>query len=514
VNIKTYIYKFALFSAFFLNAFTSLAQKDILELLPGADKLIYDEKLKAQRLIGNINFIYQGNKMYCDSAHFYEKTNEVRAYGKVHINKNDTLNLYCDSLYYNGKLKLAKLWGHVRVRDREYKITTDSMDYDVKKGQAVYRHGGKIENILKKEILTSRVGYIYPDSKNFIFSGNVKYTTPDLKMSTDTLKYQYLQKKVYFYGPTNIKTKDATIFCAKGWYHTETEEALLQKNAEILSESKQIKGDSIYYNPMKGIAIGRGNIFYNDTIDPVGFTSQYFYKNDKINKTFLTEKALCQYRMEKDTLFIHADTIFVFNDSLNKLKLVLAYYNAKFYKKDIQGICDSISFIKDTNLLEMYHQPIVWSKNAEIKGVKMNVFIRDSLIDKIEITDKATTIMQVDTAFYNQVGGKKMNAFFKNNELIRVEVIGNSQTIYFPEEKKETDSLITIKRSGMNRIYSSDIKVYLDSGEVIGVNYIQKPDAVFYPIKQINKEEQFIQNFDWKPFLRPKSVEDLFIMID
>ena len=83
------------------------AQKNILELLPGSEKLGYNEKTGAHRLVGSVNFSYQGNTMYCDSAHYFDKTQEVRAYGNVHVTK-DEINLFCDSLYYNGKTRKAK----------------------------------------------------------------------------------------------------------------------------------------------------------------------------------------------------------------------------------------------------------------------------------------------------------------------------------------------------------------------------------------------------------------------
>ncbi|MBI2258039.1 MAG: hypothetical protein HYU67_03970 [Flavobacteriia bacterium] len=501
---------FLIFFSLVSQRFSVFAQKNILELLPGSEKLIYDENKKTQRLIGNVRFIYQGNKMFCDSATYYEKEGIVNAYGNVHINKDDTLNLFCDSIHYFSKIKKAKLWGHVRIRDREYKITTDSLEYDANKGQAVYRHGGKIENILKKEILLSKVGYIYPDSKNFIFSGNVRYNTPNIKMTTDTLKYQYLQKKVYFYGPTKITTEDNVITCSKGWYHTESEESLLQKNVQVLQESTIIKGDSLYYHPKKGLAIGRGNIFYADTTEKISFQSQYFYKNDAKKINFITDKALCSYLLEKDTLFIHADSIFVFSDSLKKVTSAQAYHHARFFKSNLQGRCDSISFLKDKGFMEMFYDPIVWSQNAELKGVKMNAHLKDSVLDKIEILENSSVVMEVDSSLYNQVYGKEMFCYFLQNELHKVEVFGNSQTIYFPEEKTDKDSIFEIKRSGMNRIYSGDIKVYLDSGEVKKVVYLTQADAVFYPFNLINKEEQFIKNFSWNPLLRPKRKEELF----
>ncbi len=505
---KFHILQIALFlGAIFLLPKLSWGQKEVLELLPGAVKLSYNG---AQRLVGKVSFIYQGNTMYCDSAHFYHKTNEVKAFGKVHINKNDTLNLYCDSLYYNGKVKKAKLWGHVRVRDREYKLSSDSLEYDAKKGLATYRNGGKIENIQRKEILTSKVGYLYPDTKNLFFSGNVVYKSDSLTMTTDTLRYQYLAKKVFFYGPTKIVTKKAKISCSKGWYHTETEEGVLQKNASVFEEGKLLKGDSLYVNPSKGISLGRGNVSYSDTSSAMSFQGKHYYASDKKKMGYLTGKALCSYKLKEDTLHIHADSIFTFQDSSNALKMVLAYDKVKLFSANFQGVCDSLSYSKDSSVIEMYRSPIVWSKNAELKGDFIKAFVRDSILDYIDIMGKSTSVMEVDSGnFYNQIGGKFMKAFFKENELKKVDVKGNAQTVYYPEETIEKDTIVEIKRSGMSRLYASDLCIYLDSGEVNSVSYLDKPDGVFYPINQLNASEKFVQGFSWNPALRPKSIEEI-----
>jgi lipopolysaccharide export system protein LptA len=517
---KKHIINFiTLWSIFFLTSVNLFGQKDILQLIPGTDKLVYSEKLGAQRLIGNVNFTYQGNKMYCDSAHFYEKTKEVKAYGKVHINKNDTLNLFCDSLYYNGKTKLAKLWGHVRVRDQEYKISTDSMDYDAKKSQAIYRNGAKIENILSKEVLTSKVGYFHPNNKNFFFIGNVNYKSDSLTMTTDTLKYSYLTKRIYFFGPTHVTSKSAKIYCEKGWFNVQSEEGVLQKNAKILTNSKTILGDSIYRNPAAKLAIGKGNILYKDSLSPYELSGNYFYQNEAVFKTYITHKALFTYKLKKDSLFLHADTLFAFQDSLNQIDKILAYYNAKLFKSDIQGKCDSLIYNKADSTIQMFSSamgkkeinPIVWAKNAELKGERMTAFILDSTIQRLEIFEKSSAILELDSGnYYNQIAGKNMIAHFNKNELIKIDVKSNAQTIYFPEETKENDTLIEVKRSGMNRIYAGNLRIDLDSGEVKKIAYLEKPDAVFYPIEKINKEEQFVQNFSWNPLLRPKSLEQIF----
>jgi hypothetical protein len=56
----------------------------------------------------------------------------------------------------------------------------------------------------------------------------------------------------------------------------------------------------------------------------------------------------------------------------------------------------------------------------------------------------------------------------------------------------------------MNRLYAGDLRLDLDSGEVKGVSYIDKPDGKFYPMDKINKEEQFIKGFSWNSVMRPK----------
>jgi len=140
----------------------------------------------------------------------------------------------------------------------------------------------------------------------------------------------------------------------------------------------------------------------------------------------------------------------------------------------------------------------------------MDVFLKDTLVEKIIVSGNANAIMEVDSGnYYNQIAGKDMIAYFENNEVVRTDVQGNAHTIYFPEETTKTDSTFQKKRMGMNRVVASDLRIYLDSGEVKGITYFDKPDGVFYPMNQIKQSEQFINGFSLNPALRPKSALDL-----
>jgi len=62
---------------------------------------------------------------------------------------------------------------------------------------------------------------------------------------------------------------------------------------------------------------------------------------------------------------------------------------------------------------------------------------------------------------------------------------------------------------GLNRLYASDLRVFLDSGEVNSITYFDKPDGVFYPMNQIKEEEKFIVGFNWLVSKRPKRPKNI-----
>ena len=135
----------------------------------------------------------------------------------------------------------------------------------------------------------------------------------------------------------------------------------------------------------------------------------------------------------------------------------------------------------------------------------------DSIIDSILVLNDASIIFELDSGqYYNQIYGDQIKSIFENNQMSKSFVFGNAWTIIYPEEETESDSNIIIKRMGLNRLYSSDIRVDLDSGKVIGISYLKNPDGVFYPMDKINKKEKFITGFSWNAALKPKRVYCLF----
>ncbi|MFW6310029.1 MAG: OstA-like protein, partial [Prolixibacteraceae bacterium] len=83
--------------------FSSAQEKKRVDIL-NADFLVADDRVakNAQRLIGNVKIRHKDMLLWADSAYTYTGTNRVDAFGNVHINQADTLDLYAQKVFYNG----------------------------------------------------------------------------------------------------------------------------------------------------------------------------------------------------------------------------------------------------------------------------------------------------------------------------------------------------------------------------------------------------------------------------
>ena len=502
--LEKQIIHYALFvSAFFLSH-NYVAQEDVLKLLPGSKKANYFEENDLLTLEGDVNFEYKQNTMFCDSAYYFEKAQIVRAYGNVHIIK-EKLNIFCDSAFFDGIANKSKLWGRVKMRDGDYKLTTDSIEYDSASGRATYRNHGVIQKTNSKERITSKIGYFHPDTKNYYFQDSVKYTNESLTMTTDTLQFNYAQQKSYFFGKTKIKKDSADIVSSYGWFHTKKNLGYLHGDAMFKDPEKTLFADTIFYNDSLQKIEAKKNVHFTEEKNNIRIQSNYLLKDESKDETFVSDCVLAELIQEGDTIYIHSDTLSILPDTTRDQQKIFAYHGVRIFNAQIQASCDSLSFIQLADLMTLYSSPIIWSDNAELKGDSMHIHLKDSLIDRIDIYDSSAVVMELDSgSFYNQISGKDIIALMKKGKLVQTDVYGSATSIYFPEDEEQTDSLVTIKRMGLNKLEASTLTVHLDSGEVTGITYRTEPTGIFYPIDQINDKDKWIKNFKWNPMLRPK----------
>jgi lipopolysaccharide export system protein LptA len=224
-----------------------------------------------------------------DSAYFYPAINSFDAFGHVNINQGDTLNIYSDKLNYNGNTHIALLTDNVKMVDKDATLTTNYLTYNTATRVGTYTGGGKLVN--KDNTLTSINGYYFAYSRDSYFRYNAVLTTVDALIETDTLRYNTGSRIAYFYGPTHIygkKNKD-TLYTENGTYNTITEQAFFGKKNLYTQNTKSLKGDSLFYDRLKGYGRAVKNVIFNDTEQKITMHGQLgtYYQNPE--RTVVTQ---------------------------------------------------------------------------------------------------------------------------------------------------------------------------------------------------------------------------------
>lgn len=483
----------------------SFAQKtDKIELLK-ANSLEFDQTLGsgAKRLIGDVAFKHNDAIMYCDSAYLFAETNSLKAYGHIHINQNDSTHIYGDILNYYGEKKLANILGKVTMLDKEMTLTSSQLDYDLNKNLAYYSTGGKIISSKNQNTLTSVQGYYYTDSKLMFYKDRVVLINPQMEIKTDTLKFNTIKDIAFFEGPTQIIGKKDFIYCENGWYDTKKNIAQFKKNAYLLSDNKKLSGDSLYYDRNSGFGKAIKNVQITDTIENITINGDYASHNEKTNTSFVTGNLLMTLSLEKDSLFLHADTLKMITDSIRKDKNIFAYHKVKFYKSDLSGLCDSLAYNLADSMIKMFKKPILWSENKQITAESISVKTFDGKIEKMIVKNNAFIISQEDSLKFNQIFGNNMIGFFDKNKLNQVNASGNCQTFYYG---KENDGSYL----GLNKTESSELIIYLKENSIDKITYINKPKAILTPIEEVIYEDSFLKGFKWLNHLKPSQKNDIF----
>ena len=178
----------------------------------------YNQSLDKERLIGNVIMRHENTTFYCDSAYLNDKGNSFEAFGNVHINVNDSIDVYGDRMLYEGNTKIAELFDNVKLIDKNTVLTTEYLVYNRNTRIAYYNNDGKIVN--EDNTLTSKTGTYNTDSKIFYFRKDVVLVNPDSETYSDTLIYNTVSETAYFRGPTVMRGEESTIYTEYGWYDT------------------------------------------------------------------------------------------------------------------------------------------------------------------------------------------------------------------------------------------------------------------------------------------------------
>jgi len=464
-------------------------------------------------LTGNVRLLHNGAVITSNKAYYFERENYAKMFGNVRMNQGDTLHMNSKYAEYNGEKNFAFASGAVNMSSTEMRLVTDTVYFDRNIQQAYYRTNGTITN--DKNVLKSKSGRYFIAQKKYEFRTAVTLTNPEYVMKTNTLDYYTSGGHAYVFGPTTITGKNNFIYTEKGFYDTKQNLARLLTNSYIKYDTQVIKGDSLYYDRKREFSSATNNVKVTDTVNKFigrGHYAEVYKLKDSI---MMTKHAEVVTLVEADSLYLHARRMVI--TGKEGQRVVRGYNNARFYKTDMSGKCDSIHSDEAKGLTQLIKRPVVWNGDSQVTGEKIHLIsnARTEQLDSIKVLTNAF-IVQLDTIWnkthpdrsrYNQVKGVNLYGKFKDNKLYSVDLIKNTEKIFYMyDDAKDGNSELI----GIDKGVSSKIHLEIEDNQIVSVTSMVKPASESYPETEFPENARKLKGFEWRGDERIRTKDDIF----
>ena len=515
-------------SIFWFNSLVAQEETKIIEIIqaggstqdqqkfPGANILVKKDNIR-------VHLFHDGALIKSNISYFYPKLNFFKANGNIIFTQGDTLKMTCDYLEYDGTKKLAKAWGSVLLNRGNVELKTDTLYLDRQNSEAYYNTFGTILDEQTK--LTSNRGIYFMNFKKYRFISDVKIDDPEYKLKSQQLDYFTESKMAFFHGKTSIIGKDYNIYCEIGSYNTKLQKGNFQKNAIILYNNKEIKGDSLYFDNEIDYAAATNNISIIDTLNKSVINGHYGEIFKARDSAIITQRALAVNIVDQDSLYIHADTLVATGPS--EKRILRGYYDVRIFKSDLRGKSDSIHLNQKSGLIKMLklpltrkenqifsesqknaRNPILWFGKSQMSGDKIFLTsdINTQKLDSLKIIGNSWIIEKdsLSEAGFNQIKGVLLDGLFKNGELSEIEITKNTEVIYYMYSDEDNELI------GIDKTTCSRLKMITEDNQIKDITFFVSPDGELLPEKDLLINERKLKGFIWRDDERPKNISDLF----
>lgn len=467
---------------------------------PGAFIFTKDER--------QVQFEHQGANLWCDVAVFYKLENRLKAVGNIRLQQGDSVKMTSGKMDYNGETKLAKAYESVILESKtsesgDMTLTTDTLRFDRENQQAYYQDFGTV--IDSANILTSEIGRYYMETKKYQFLDSVHINNPQYILDSEQLDYYTSSKNAYMYGPSTITGEAYKIYCERGFYDTKIESGYGIKNTRIDYNNRIIKGDSVYFDKAREFASATNNITVTDTINNGIIRAHYAEVFKAKDSVFATKRAVAISLVEQDSLYTHGDTLMITGKP--EARIMRAFRNAKFFKINMSGKCDSIHSEQKTGVVQLITNPVIWNGVNQMTGDSIHILsnVKTEKLDSLKVLTNAFIISldSISKTGYNQAKGKDLYGKFKENELRIVDLDKNTEVVYYMYN--DDNELI-----GINKTIASAIRITMANNDIEELTFRTQPEGNIFPEKELPLEERKLKGFIWRGDEQILTKDDIF----
>ncbi|MDX1544448.1 MAG: OstA-like protein [Christiangramia sp.] len=469
----------------------------------------YPGALILSKVDNQVYFDHDGIEVWCDNAVFYKEANFFKAYGNIRMKQGDSVSMTSKYAEYNGNTEFAFASGNVSMKRPQTTLETDSLFFDRLKQQAYYRSGGKVTDTAS--VLTSQIGRYFMEEDKYSFINDVVVTNPEYTINSEQLDFYSETGHAYLYGPSTIKSETSTVYCERGFYDTRADNGYFVKNSQINYDNRILRGDSLYFNRENSFASATNNIRVIDTINDSRVTGHYAEVYRDKDSVFITKRALAASLQDKDSLFIHSDTIMITGKP--DKRIIRGFYDVRIFKSNMSGRSDSIYSNQQSGLTKLINlnrdggnrKPVLWSGENQMTGDSIHLMsnTKTEQLDSLLVFDNAFLIQKDSIEGHNQVKGKKLTGYFRDNELYEVIIDKNTETLHYM--RNENDDLI-----GINKTLASSIRILFQEREIQDIYYYKQIDGKLTPEADFPPNARELKGFNWRGEERILSKEGLF----
>lgn len=450
-----------------------------------------------------VQFEHEGANLWCDIAIFYQKENRLEGRGNIRLQQGDSVQMVSGRIDYNGNTKLAKAFKDVTLTNISMTLKTDTLHLDRSKQEAYYDSFGTIVDSVNT--ITSNKGRYYITPKKYQLLDSVNIQNPDYNLVSERLDYYTTSKNAYMYGPSTITGEDYIMYCERGFYDSKIERGYGIKNTRIDYNNRIIIGDSLFFDKATEFASATNNIKITDTVNNSVIRAHYAEVFKAKDSVFATKRAVSISLVEKDSLYMHGDIIMATGKP--EERIVRAFKDARFYKTDLSGKCDSIHFEQKTGVTQLITNPIIWNGENQMTGDSIHLLsnLETEQLDSLKVIENSFIISldSIGKTGYNQAKGKNLFGKFVENELRIVDLVQNAEVIYYAYNDKN-------EFIGINYTICSKINIEMANNDIEDLTFFVDPDGTIHPDGKKPEKGDKLEGFTWHGKERIKTMEEIF----
>jgi lipopolysaccharide export system protein LptA len=489
-----------------------------------------DSTNKVQSLYGHVELQQEKTLFFCDSVAMNQSTNIIEAFGHVHINDNDSMNIYSRYMIYFVDKKLIVFKKQVTMTDGKNILTTEELQYDRNARVGTYSSGGKVVN--GPTVVTSKDGTYFADNKDVYFKRNVLLKDPAYDLKADSLLYNSQTRIATFITETFIRDSSGrTILTKDGFYDLLNHKAHFDKRATITDSSQTIIADDIRFDDSTGVSIAQGDAVFRDTSQGTTVMANLMIANKKNNTLLATLNPVMIIKQnENDSIYVSADTLFSGKfadslytstdstgqiDSIHKIILnpasqtdssnryLQGFHHVRIFSDSMQAVSDSLFYNGRDSVFQLFSKPVVWAGGYQVTGDTIYMYTKNKKPEHLYVFENGLAVSKTGENMFNQVKAKTLNGYFKDGAIDYMRAKGNAESIYYIKD----DSMALV---GVNKVNSADIidMLFLNK-ELNKVILRNDPDAEMFPIRKVKLEDMRLRDFKWLEDRRPKTKNEI-----